>query len=119
MESTYLLQVGYFPEMKNKISSILELEPNTLRDLWSYELVTNENGTDYINNLLDILENKYEQLESIGVTKEQITLWFYYNYEFQCNMEFEPEHLKRMGVNGIKLCITCYDVGDEEDYKNV
>jgi hypothetical protein len=28
-------------------------------------------------------------------------------------MEFDPTRLKRLGDNGIKLCISCWDSGEE------
>ena len=67
-----------------------------------------DNYFDFINHYLDILENKYEELEKIGVVRSDISVWMYYAYDEQCNMEFSPGSLKRLGDNGVTLCISCW-----------
>jgi hypothetical protein len=57
-----------------------------------------------------LLEGKYQQLADIGVDVEDITIWKYYEYDNgQCNMEFHPKVTKRLGDNGIVLCISCWE----------
>lgn len=41
-----------------------------------------------------------------------ISIWRYYEYDEQCNFEFSPQELKRMGDNGITFCISCWDTGE-------
>lgn len=112
----------------NSISRILNVNPskNTItneriRNLfdennptsWKYVIKENESEIPYenINKFLDILENKYEQLNAIGIERKDILVWLLYGYDSQCNMEFDPAELKRLGENGIKLCISCWQDG--------
>ena len=94
----------------NKITNILGVISSS-DDQWEYELVIGENDDyiDFINYFLDILDGKYYQLEEIGIHRNNITIWMIYEYNNQCNMEFFPEDMKRLGSNGISFCISCYD----------
>ena len=56
-----------------------------------------DNYYDFINNFLDILEGKYENLLELNVTKKDITFWFIYEFYGQCNLEFNHERMKRIG----------------------
>jgi hypothetical protein len=64
--------------------------------------------TVFIQLFLGIFENKYDRLLEIGITIYDISVWMLYEYDEQCNMEFNPNQMKRMGENGITLCISCY-----------
>ncbi len=94
-----------------KVSNLLSVKPTKQIDnVWCLEVEELENDKyfDFINYFLDILEGKYELLESIDISKENISLWFLYEFDNQCNMEFLPSDLKRIGDNGIGLCISCW-----------
>lgn len=96
---------------KQKISNFLGVKANKQMDgIWCLEVEEEEidGYFDFIKHFLDILEGKYEQLESIEISKEDISLWFLYGYENECNMEFLSSDLKRLGNNGISLCISCW-----------
>lgn len=98
-------------EQKEKVSKLLSVKPTKqMGNTWSLEVEERESDEyfDFINHFLDILEGKYEQLESIEISREDISLWFLYEYENQCNMEFLPNDLKRLGNNGISFCISCW-----------
>lgn len=47
-------------------------------------------------------------LKEIGIDRDMISVWYLYKYDEQCNMEFSPERMKRLGDNGITLCISCW-----------
>ena len=96
---------------KEKISCILGVKANRqMNGTWYFEVEEEEidGYFDFIKYFIDILEEKYEQLKSIEISKEDISLWFLYGYENECNMEFLPSDLKRLGDNGISLCISCW-----------
>lgn len=57
--------------------------------------------------LLDIAENNREKLIDAGVVFSGSQIWVIYYYDKQCNMEFDPALLERMGRIGLKLCISC------------
>jgi hypothetical protein len=62
--------------------------------------------------LLDLIENKCEELLKHGICFEDSQIWMIYRYDAQCNMEFDSGLLQRMGNLGLKLCISCYDASD-------
>ena len=102
----------------NAISSLLQLSPRKLNlednlqyAVWSYEVLVKDedNSYDFINNFLDILEPKFGELEKKQIIRSDITFWFLYEYDQQCNMEFNPKEMKRLGENEITLCISCWE----------
>jgi hypothetical protein len=52
----------------------------------------------------------YDKLWRIGIRTEDITIWHIYEHDGQCNLEFDPQRMKRLGENGITLCVSCYQV---------
>jgi len=111
-KSIYNLQISCSnDEQLDKVSEVLNVKPTRRAGhVWCLEVEKNGNDDyfDFINLFLDILDGKYMQLASIGISKADISLWFLYQYEDQCNMEFLPNDLKRLGNNGIGLCISCW-----------
>lgn len=102
----------------NAVSNLLQLSPrevdqkeNFAYTVWSYEVEVNDedNSYDFINNFLNILEPKFDGLDKIQITKNDITFWFLYEYDQQCNIEFNPKEMKRLGENEITLCISCWE----------
>src|SRR5689334_21010517 len=121
MRSFYKLQLDFEPsrEIHTEISKILGIDStdtnfsgfkNSIPSIWSYEVVEAENDSyfDFINNFLDLLENKYANLSKLGIERKDISFWHLYEYDQQCNMEFDPIRMKRLGDNGITLCISCW-----------
>ncbi len=123
MKSFDRLQINFDPSLEtyNLISKILGLKPTDKDDFelseipnsWEYEVIEKKEDKyyDFINEFLDILETKYEKLAALGIERKDITFWYLYEYDQQCNMEFDPIRLKRLGDNGISLCISCWDSG--------
>ena len=96
----------------DKVSKLLDTAlAKQIENTWCLEVEESESDEyfDFINRFLDILEGKYEQLECIGISKKDISIWLLYEYEEQCNMEFLPVDLKRLGISGISLCISCWE----------
>jgi len=123
-KSFYRLQIVCEEYAYDEISSLLQVKPKELRVQnqllktgWVYEIIEGEDDEyyDFINKFLDILESKYSLLEKLEVLRSDITIWLIYEYNEQCNMEFDSKDLKRLGDNGIKLCISCYQGNDEDD----
>ena len=50
-----------------------------------------------------------ENFSGILVSREDISIWVLYEYEGQCNMEYDPVSMKKIGENGIVLCISCWE----------
>ena len=60
--------------------------------------------------LLNLAENNKKELLELGVDFSDSQIWMIYYYDKQCNMEFDPELMERMGKLGIKLCVSCQEV---------
>ena len=57
--------------------------------------------------LLDLIEKNKEILFNLGVNFSESEIWMVYNYDKQCNIEFDAVLLERMGNLGLKLCVSC------------
>ena len=66
---------------------------------------------DFVDRFLNLLDGKYNALSKIGVSREDITIWRYYEYDQECNLEIAPNKIKRLGEQGISLCISCWQQG--------
>jgi len=123
------IRINFNPnnEVYNSITEILGIAPKEddfeimkkmgiqEHSSWTYETIQMDDDEyyDFINNFLNILEPKFNELENIGIRKSDITFWMLYEYDQQCNLEFNPNRLKRIGENDITLCISCWDSGQE------
>jgi len=111
MKYSYVLRINCDNSCHNEITCLLNCVPTQSTDnRWEFEIVQNceSDYVDYIKIFFDLLGNKYAQLEQIGITRDLIVIWIYYEYDQQCNMEFLPEDLKKIGSNGISLCVSCW-----------
>jgi len=109
----YSLRIHTNKDKYKKVSEILEIELLDYSRGWMYEVILHgDQYYDFINEFMDILEKHYEELESVGVARDAISVWMLYEYNQQCNMEFNPKDMKRLGDNGITLCISCWEAGD-------
>jgi hypothetical protein len=111
---TYELRINVEEKFFEIVSSIVGLQPKSYKFGWSYEIVFEEQKEyyDIIAKLLDSLEGKYEELQKLGIENNDISIWLIYGYHNQCNMEFRPNTLERLGKREITLCISCYEAGE-------
>lgn len=108
--NTYALQIRTDKVSSEEISKILEKKSNISEDgYWIYKVVRTpqEPYFDFINEFLNILENKHQILNQNGVDNSDITIWVDYKYDGQFNLEFLSTQLKRLGEHGISLLIKC------------
>lgn len=110
----YILKINTKEIFYENVSTIVRLQPENYKYGWSYEMLFEEQKDcpDIISIFLDSLEGKYNELNTLGVKNSDINIWLIYGYNYQCNMEFEPRVLERLGKNGIKLCISCFEAGE-------
>jgi len=115
MNYLYKLQISFSPgrETLNAVNSILGIEYLSDEEnpsQWIYEVEQQESDAyfDFINSFLNIIETKYSDLEKLNIKHDDISIWMFYEYEHQCNMEFDPKRMKRIGESGITLCISCW-----------
>lgn len=124
------LQIAFDPSVEtfNKLTAIMGVQPNenfsnfpdNIPSCWTYEVIDDKANEyfDFINVFLDLLETKYSDLEKLNINRSDISIWLLYEYDQQCNMEFDPQRLKRLGDNGITFCISCWDSGKEYGDEN-
>jgi hypothetical protein len=103
MKKEYCFRIHFESQNFSKISKLMELEPNDTYG-WAYKF----NETNFMS-ILDKIEKKITHLNKIESLNDKIELWIYYEYEHQCNLEFDPLLLKRLGKMGCTLCISCWD----------
>lgn len=101
-------------ETFQKVTTLLNVIPLENPDdfsLWTYQVTEDDEAEyfDFINNFIDILEPNFERLKSIGINKEDIIIWLFYEYEQQCSMSFNPQEMKRLGQSGISFNIDCIE----------
>ena len=94
-----------------QVNELLGVRSNYSKEDWYLEVVQKEDDPPFrfIDYFLSLLEGKYERLESIGISREDISIWVLYEYEGQCNMKYDPVSMKKIGENGIVLCISCWE----------
>ena len=109
----YSLQIDVPDNKFEIVDRILGIKSNC-SPFWELQLIENEEDEciPFIDYFLSILEGKYDQLEEIGVTRDKISIWMIYYYDSQCNMEFSPKDMYKLGKEGIVFCISCYDIHD-------
>lgn len=113
-------------ETYNNLTQILGVEPmpferykfstSDVPSSWKYQLQEkkfDDAPIDFINVFLDILEPELSTLETMGIKREDIIISVVYEYEHQCNLEFHPTEMKRLGESGIALTISCFDKTDK------
>jgi hypothetical protein len=116
---------------KDSISNILGIQPNWKSKDWCYAVIVDyddesnildedeyedfDDIPSFIDEFIDLLDGKFEQLAEIDIKRSDIIFWRYYAYNSQCNMEFTPKELRKLGDNEIRLCITCWDVYEPEE----
>jgi len=110
MRYFFSLQIHAEHEQLSKIPKILGIESNYPEVSWGHKLIVKDNAyTNFIDYFLGILDGKYDKLESIGIPRDCISIWMICEYEEQCNMEFMPSDMVKLGENGITFCISCYE----------
>ena len=65
---------------------------------------------DEIAWLLDLIEKNEKGLRDNGVDFSDSQIWMIYDYDKQCNMEFDADLLERIGKLGMKLCVSCEEI---------
>jgi hypothetical protein len=130
MKNYYKLQILIDPsaETFNNLTAILGVQPreqfsnfsDSIPFRWTYEVFDDkvDEYFDFINVFLDLLETKYTDLKKLNIKRNDISIWLLYEYDQQCNLEFQPKGLKRLGDNGITLCVSCWDSGKEYSSEN-
>lgn len=110
MKLKFVLRIKCDCFQKKEIDRILTMSSCDDDDDWELELVEVESDPpiDFVDVFLNILNKNCYHLNEVGIQKKDMSIWIYYEYDQQCNMEFLPDQMKRLGENGIVLCISCW-----------
>lgn len=116
MSSYYSLRIYAADETFELINQLLGVKTHT-NSFWELQFTQNENDKyyNYFDYFLSVLDGKYDQLEMIGVNRDDISFWLLYEYDGQCNLEFNPTDMQRMGKEGITLCISCWEGNNDTE----
>lgn len=101
------LRIDSIDSIYSKISEILSIDIADYSNGWIYEIeLNNLSYIDAINVFLNILDNKYEELKKLEITKNDITFWILIENNGQSNIELDPEFMKNIGNTDVSLCIS-------------
>ena len=92
-----------------KINSILGYESKKESAFWEVVLKNNREVDAFVESFIQKVLNSKNLLSKMGVNiPDDITFWCLYEYNNQCNLEFNSNILRKLGNNGIDLCISCW-----------
>lgn len=77
------------------------------KDKWHAFMRSKYGSYKHFQNLLKAIDGKVKKINCLGIDK--ITMWGLYEYEAQCNMEFNPKETLIIGKNNINFCISCWE----------
>ena len=85
------------------------------KQIWEYVLKESidDEHIDFIDQFSALLNAKQKQLEVIGISNNMISIWYNYEYDGQCNIEFNANELKILGELGISFCISCWEKNNQ------
>jgi hypothetical protein len=112
MPSTFELHIETDVSHYPRLNLILNVPIVGNPGYWNYRIdESSELFDEAITHFLNLIEKNKHELSELGIKNDDITVWYLYEYEQQCNMEFGPEMLKKMGDLGITFCISCWEKG--------
>lgn len=94
-----------------QINRILEIKSNYPEVGWGIEVIKGNNYSEFnfADYFISILNGKEAELKDININMDDISIWVLYEYQGQCNLEFNSTDLKKIGNAGISLCISCWE----------
>jgi hypothetical protein len=110
MGSFYRLLIQCDLEKKEKIDVVLGESNDDPEIGWG--MLIEEDSPKFnqaLNSFIDLIDSNLLKLKEIGVSTSEISFWYMYEYEQQCNMEFSPDITKKIGELGIVLCVSCWE----------
>jgi hypothetical protein len=110
MKSRFVLKVDCEEDQESLVTKILEREPDIDEAYWQISIYQEKDSypVNYIQDFIKVLNGKYDALHQLGIQKSNISVWYYYEYDQECNIEILPEEMKLLSDNGIVLCISCW-----------
>lgn len=111
MKYYYSLRIDIEKDKSILLDQILGVSHNMHNLNWGLEKIieSEDSAFDFIDYFIGVLKDNYSKLEKIGVSRDNISIWMLYEYDQQCNMEFSPQQLLRIGKEGLTFCISCWE----------
>jgi hypothetical protein len=110
MGSFYRLQIRCNSQNNEKLESILGKSNDEPAVGWGLKIEEDSpKFTQALNLYVELIDANIKELRKYDISADDITIWYMYEYEQQCNMEFWPDITKRIGELGIVLCISCWE----------
>jgi len=110
MPSFYRLQINCDNETIQELEKILGKANSSIGNGWNF--IIDEGSSSYntaLEHFILLMSENLDVLKSINISMNQVTIWYMYEYEGQCNMEFSPDITASLGRLGIFLCISCWE----------
>lgn len=106
----YIIRFCLSQDKYLEISSVLGLdfEWDNQTGRFEFNCDFKENYWACLNTILDLIEIKSDKLQSLGIKKESISIWFISEMSEQTNFEFPPNLLEKFGKSGVHFCISLY-----------
>lgn len=110
MGTAYEIRIDCDEQKKKIIEGILGLSSDDSLRGWSLTIEEDSpQFLDALNVFSNLISINLQKLDKVGIKTDMITFWYLYEYEQQCNMEFWPDIMKKIGELGIVLCISCWE----------
>lgn len=94
-----------------KLDSILGFQSKMESAFWEVVLENNQEVEFFVESFVQKVLSSKNLLSKLGVNiPNDISFWCLYEYNDQCNLEFNSNILRKLGNNGIDLCISCWTV---------
>lgn len=91
------------------ISELLNRKSTGLIDSGYWEMELIENVGNELSEILLFYEDAKPTLLKNNIDTIDVSIWILYEYEQQCNLEFDLVTLKALSKLGIQLCISCWE----------
>lgn len=100
-----------------KTSAVLGLLATRESPYWEYSCTKVNDLEMFVGDFLEKLESNKKSLGNINVSvPDDISFWYMYEYDGQCNIEFDSSFLQALGSKGIDLCISCWKKNDNIEF---
>lgn len=110
--TSFILRIDTVEANYKTLNEIFKVShEQNLNAFWEYEVSQNNPlFTSAIEHIVNLIKMNVNDLEKISVRKKDMSLWYLYEYETQCNIEFSPEEIKDISSSGLALCISCWQM---------
>lgn len=79
-----------------------------------YELFDGGPWIDHLEHFVKLIQQNASDIEKLGIHGSDISVWIIAEYSTQFNTEFSPNILKSLGELGLTLCISAYEITQNE-----